>query len=424
MRSSTAILQVRRREDASQPNICDEYPLADPRPLSAVSFEARFAPQVLRYAALVSMDDPERGREICERELSEYYRRGIDVREQSNVLTGYVVGRLVRRYPLDVAVVRSRVTDLLQSVVPPVIVDPLPRQLKGDAQPSSAPGTRRFCARPLPTSDIATEIDGSVVLIAEALYHVDELGPLHDVLQARGVKVRFMQAPQTVAPALRAIGGYTTRILPFAPELIGRSAAVVVLNDWARLREVVRDASDAGVPTFAKVEGVQDFDDVDTGERRPYRTAAVILGQGQNDADALPDKRVAVVGSTRLERIWRGPAASGGDDALVNLNFTYNVLTDARERWLTSIVEAARRGSDPCDRVVSSRRGRSGPRSPNDPEAVPLRDHTGGCADLAILNGAVRGDGAGCAVRLSQPARRARPDVHRTARRLSDHNVR
>jgi hypothetical protein len=157
-----------------------------------------------------------------------------------------------------------------------------------------------------------------------------------------------MQAPQTGAPALRAIGGYTTRILPFAPELIGRSAAVVVLNDWARLRAVVTDASDAGVPTFAKVEGVQDFDDVDTGERRPYRTAAVILGQGQNDADALPDKRVEVVGSTRLERIWSGPAASQGEDALVNLNFTYNVLTDARERWLMSIVEAARRAAIPA----------------------------------------------------------------------------
>ena len=79
---------------------------------------------------------------------------------------------------------------------------------------------------------------------------------------------------------------------------------MVVLNDWARLSEVVKSASDAGVPTFAKVEGVQDFDDVDTGrERRPYRAAAVILGQGQNDADALTDKGLGRR-EHRLERIW------------------------------------------------------------------------------------------------------------------------
>jgi hypothetical protein len=342
-------LQVRRREDASQPDICDEYPLADPRSLSAVSFEARIAPVVLRYAALVALNDPGRGREICERELSEQYRRGIDVGAQTSALTGYVTGRLVERYPHDVDVVRGRVVDLLQSVVPPITVDPLPRRRERGPRHSLAPGTRRIVPRPLPTSDTATEIDGSVVLIAEARYHVDELGPLHDVLQERGVKVRFMQAPLTVEPALRAIGEYTNRILPFAPDLIGRSAAVVVLNDWAGLAEVVRVAGDAGVPTFAKVEGVQDFDDVDTErERRPYRNAAVILGQGQNDAEALPDKRVEIVGSTRLERIWHSPGVPGGDDALVNLNFTYSVLSNARERWLTSVVEAVRRAAIPA----------------------------------------------------------------------------
>ena len=292
MRSS----KVRRRcaavrTQASQ-TICDEYPLADPRPLSAVSFEARFAPQVLRYAALVSLNDPERGREICERELSEHYRRGIDVREQSSALTGYVVGRLVRRYPRDVDVVRSRVIDLLQSVVPPVVVDPLPRQRKGDAQPSSAPGTRRYCPRPLPTSDIAREIDGSVVLIAEALYHVDELGPLHDVLQARGVKVRFMQAPQTVAPALRAIGGYTTRILPFAPELIGRSAAVVVLNDWAAAQRGREGRQRCRCPHVRQGRGRPGL------RRRRYRRNAGPTGRrlsssarARTTLDALPDRR-------------------------------------------------------------------------------------------------------------------------------------
>ena len=138
-----------------------------------------------------------------------------------------------------------------------------------------------------------------------------------------------MLAPQTVDSARIALGEFTDQVLPFAPELVGVCAGVVTLNDWGRLQRVISVANDAGIPTFAKVEGVQDFDDADTGRvRRPYRTAAVILGQGENDAQALPGQHVAVVGSSRLERIWNAPAVLPGSDVLVNLNFTYNVLSD------------------------------------------------------------------------------------------------
>ena len=124
-----------------------------------------------------------------------------------------------------------------------------------------------------------------------------------------------------------ALGRYVDEILPFDPELVARAAGLVVLNDWTRSRAALDACNAAGVPTFAKVEGVQDFDDADIGHRRaPYRAAAVVLGQGQNDFDALPERQVRIVGSTRLERIWKAPPASLGRHALVNLNFTYGVL--------------------------------------------------------------------------------------------------
>ena len=145
-------------------------------------------------------------------------------------------------------------------------------------------------------TDVEAEMTDAVILIAEAFYHVDELGPLHDERVSCGVKTRFMLAPQTVDSARIALGEFTDQVLPFAPELVGVCAGVVTLNDWGRLQRVISVANDAGIPTFAKVEGVQDFDDADTGRvRRPYRTAAVILGQGENDAQALPGQHVAVV---------------------------------------------------------------------------------------------------------------------------------
>jgi hypothetical protein len=56
------------------------------------------------------------------------------------------------------------------------------------------------------------------------------------------------------------------------------------------LKDVVQVANEAGVPTFAKIEGVQDFDDVESSwKREPYRTATHIPAQGNNDVAALPE---------------------------------------------------------------------------------------------------------------------------------------
>lgn len=183
--------------------------------------------------------------------------------------------------------------------------------------------------------------DGSILMIAEALYHVDELGPLADELRARGKTVEFMLAPKSVESARFALEAYADRLVEFDPSVGARAAAVVVLNDWGDGRALVQVANEHDVPTFAKVEGVQDFDDVDTGRvRSPYRTASYVLAQGANDVSALPEKHTIVVGSSRLERLRPADAASGSQTVLINLNFTFGVLTDERDQWVDSVIEA------------------------------------------------------------------------------------
>lgn len=189
-------------------------------------------------------------------------------------------------------------------------------------------------------------VEGAIVLLAEAEYHVDELGPLADELRRRDRPVRFMLSPATSGAARRSIGRFASSVAAFDPTAVGRAAAVVTMNDWGECRGLIERANDSGVPTFAKVEGVQDFDDVDTGrERRPYRTASIVLGQGRNDAVALADRDVFIVGSTRLERIWTDPVAPRRDCVIANFNFTFQVLVAESERWL----EGVRRAAKKCD---------------------------------------------------------------------------
>ncbi len=181
----------------------------------------------------------------------------------------------------------------------------------------------------------------AALLLAEAAYHVDELGPLAESLRARGVPAAFMLSPATGPSARRALGRYTDEVLPFDINAANHALAVVVMNDWGPAKPLINRANELGVPTIAKVEGAQDFDDVDTGQhRRPYRTARLILGQGDNDQRALADQDVHIVGSTRLERIWLSPGSQRTNQVLVNLNFTYGVLERQRKRWIGSVERA------------------------------------------------------------------------------------
>ena len=73
-----------------------------------------------------------------------------------------------------------------------------------------------------------------------------------------------MLSPKTVSTAVAELGRYTRAILPYDVEAATRSRAVVVLNDWGPVKELIEAANQAGVVTFAKVEGVQDFDDLES----------------------------------------------------------------------------------------------------------------------------------------------------------------
>ncbi len=196
----------------------------------------------------------------------------------------------------------------------------------------------------------------TVVLVPQSRYHVDELGPLAEELARRGIPTSFMVPDNTPPSVLTEMAKYTQFVLRWDASLPDRCpiAGVVVLNDWGPARLLIECAERHGISTFAKVEGVQDFTDVDTGRQRlPYRRARYVLGQGPSDAKSLADRDVFIVGNSRLERIWLEPSSrlDASQPLLVNFNFTYNVLTQQADSWILSVQD----GIDDADRefVVS-----------------------------------------------------------------------
>jgi hypothetical protein len=199
----------------------------------------------------------------------------------------------------------------------------------------------------------------AIVLVAQAAYHLDELLPLRHELLARGHSVDLV-APipprkplnsfrpgvrrhrELVRnPMLKNISGEPERL----DDLVSRSEAIVVMNDWGVCRPLVERAAEIGRPTIGWVEGVQDFDDVDTGRaRRVYRRVDHVMCLGQYGADRLAGTSHSVVGSERLRLLWEAPVSSNPRKchATINSNFTYGVYPEARRSWLNSAVGGCR----------------------------------------------------------------------------------
>ena len=201
----------------------------------------------------------------------------------------------------------------------------------------------------LPSAELGRTIENHVVMTPSAAYHIDELGPMARELSRRGVPVAFLVSDwrwKWTEAGLRS-WDFPVYAFPNDNEWTRGLAGIVTLNDWGgEPHAAIVAANQHGVPTFAKIEGVQDFDDVDVPRtRNAYLTSRHVLCQGQNDERALAGKAdTYIVGNSRLESIWDNPGKRPTSDLIVvNLNFTWGVLEEARSVWVETVVAATKR---------------------------------------------------------------------------------
>lgn len=124
-----------------------------------------------------------------------------------------------------------------------------------------------------------------------------------------------------------------------------RAKSIVLFNDWdPSIRNLIPRWHKQGVTTIGFVEGIQDFADKDTGRRRnPYSATHIVLLSGEDDRQffANDPRPTEVVGVPRLRTLLdRVPQEHKDPLVLVNLNFTYGVLTEVAQQWLQEVQRA------------------------------------------------------------------------------------
>lgn len=123
---------------------------------------------------------------------------------------------------------------------------------------------------------------------------------------------------------------------------------VIVFNDWeGRIaKPAVMTANEVGIPSMGIIEGINDYEDVDTGRKRwPYKTCKNVISSCKFDMKYFDDSKQNIYDGC-IPRIFdlkeeaRDDVYDKNRPILINSNFSYNVLNDKRQMFLESATGA------------------------------------------------------------------------------------
>lgn len=194
---------------------------------------------------------------------------------------------------------------------------------------------------------------GKVIFFCEVDYHIRSAAPVARELRARGIESVIVDASRSTSftsnrplpveeerlyADLDILRVNVAETLPFATD----AAAFVFMNDLTYTKRLIFENFGFGVPTFGFYEGINDDWNVDRKAlRRPYRSTDHLLLPGMYQKGFYQDRDCRVVGLPNVRRRLAAPYVPPSEQlAVINVNFTYNVLEDRRDRFVETAVRA------------------------------------------------------------------------------------
>lgn len=190
-----------------------------------------------------------------------------------------------------------------------------------------------------------------IVFIPHSAYHVWTISLIGKALKDIGVDFITVDisAEWRDGKVRSAAAEHGIELIALSEFILGRyrPRAIVTFNDWDPVtRPILIAAKASGILTIAIVEGIQDYDDADVHWKRfAYKTSDVVLLPGDFDKKYFEGHKatVASVGVPRIETLRTKPKREWTQgvkpSVLINCNFSYGVLVEHRDRWLTEAVE-------------------------------------------------------------------------------------
>jgi len=198
---------------------------------------------------------------------------------------------------------------------------------------------------------IQEEID--LIFIPHKDYHVYTISLMKNYLEKQGIKFIILDISMHYRDerAISACQKYNLPYIGYSNFLLGnfKPKAFAVFNDWDPIiRSILLQAKEENIATIGIVEGIQDYEDVDTKQSRgAYTVVDYLFLPGEHDKKYFQEskQKLYVGGIPRIYDLYQSKKKNKKKKkqekiALINSNFSYGVLIESRDKWLTSAVEA------------------------------------------------------------------------------------
>lgn len=122
----------------------------------------------------------------------------------------------------------------------------------------------------------------------------------------------------------------------------------VFFNDWGKNHAYIRELRTANIKTVGIDEGVNDFLKLGegfTGKVSPYRTCEYVMLPGEFETQFFYDrpKQYFITGLPMIRKLYKEPVREIKTPiAVINVNFTYGVLTNFRDKFVESAIKGCK----------------------------------------------------------------------------------
>ncbi|WP_086301799.1 bifunctional glycosyltransferase/CDP-glycerol:glycerophosphate glycerophosphotransferase [Campylobacter devanensis] len=193
-----------------------------------------------------------------------------------------------------------------------------------------------------------------LIFIPHKDYHSHTIKLMEPFLKKLGIEYAILDLATLYKDegAIRVCKEHNMPYISYGTFIMGnfKPRAIAVFNDWEPCtRSIIIAAKNSGIHTIGIVEGINDYWDVDTGRiRKAYLTCKNIILPGEHDKKYFnqSDQRLYIGGVPRIYAMYNNEKQKeykNNKKALINSNFSYNVLTNHRDEWLKQAVETCKK---------------------------------------------------------------------------------
>jgi FkbM family methyltransferase len=204
-------------------------------------------------------------------------------------------------------------------------------------------------------TEIARRLKDKVVFICQVDYQLRNAATLAYELRLWGQSCVILDNSAFVAGGRRQLPPEEDKIFqsmerikvtkpPYRPDWLSTAKLVITFNDFNDdFREALEYRHRLGLPSVCMVEGINDFLRVDSKghHQLPYRRCDYVFLAGRDDEKYFEDRQTYVIGLPIIESLaTKVPIFPDKPFAVLNVNFTYGVLEEAREQFIAKAKNA------------------------------------------------------------------------------------